>query len=209
MAIITKNILGIPHGKLGNYTFRSRYGKLIKYRLPENHRISYSDSAVHGRTTFGLIVRFAKFINSLSSLKELWKYAQVPGTNNFQKIIKNNASPVLQSGISSANVITPPGIRLIVKYLSFNSSGITFHIPFYDAKLKNLFSHNAFLHIILYSDKPKIPGTAEYCFKSIVMQVRECCKESIVFTEENEAIGNLINKYHRTVVYIAALSGKL
>jgi hypothetical protein len=206
MAIIIKNILGTPKGTLGNYTYRSRNGKLIKYSLPENHRISHSALAVQGRNTFGLTVRFAKYINSLPSLKQVWKLAQVPGTNNFQKIIKNNAAAVLQSGISADNIITPPGIRLIVKDLSLSSSGIIFHILLYDAELSNLFLTNVNLHIILYSDKPKITGGDEYCFKSMVMEIRECCKESILFKEENEVIGNLINKYHRTVVYIAALS---
>jgi hypothetical protein len=206
MAVITKNVLGTPHGRVGNYTFRSRYGKLIKYRLPENHRISHSDPAVHGRKAFGMTVRFAKYINSLSVLKKLWKYAEVPGSNSFQNIIKHNAAAVRQSGISAANVITPRGISFKINDVIFSRSGISFRIPLYTEELKNLFSQNVFLHIILYSDKPKITGGDEYCFNSMVTEIRECCKEFIFFTEENEVIGNLINKYHRTVVYIAALS---
>ena len=149
MAIITKNLLGMPHGKLGNYTFRSRYGKLIKYRLPENHRISYSDPAVHGRIAFGMSVRFAKYINSLALLKKLWKYAEVPGSNNFQKIIKHNAAAVRRAGISAANVITPQGISFKINDVIFSRSGISSRIPLYAEELKNLFSQNVFLHIIL------------------------------------------------------------
>jgi hypothetical protein len=73
-------------------------------------------------------------------------------------------------------------------------------------ELKKLFSNNAELFIILYSDKPKTAAIAEYCFKSIVMEIRECTGESVFLTVENDSIQDLISKYHRTVVYIAAVS---
>jgi len=73
MAIRKKNILGQISGKHGNTVTRIRYGKEIVYALPDKVKVSKSKESKAARSKFGMTVRFAKFINSISPLSVIWE----------------------------------------------------------------------------------------------------------------------------------------
>ncbi len=63
MAIVKKRNFVEFSGKLGDYIYRRRYGKLVQYRCPVNHKVSRSIEAEDARNIFSLNIKFASFIN--------------------------------------------------------------------------------------------------------------------------------------------------
>jgi len=171
MAVIKKNILGDISGRLGKYTYRVRNGKLVKYRRPVKQRVSHSGAAVSARNDFAITIRLAAFINSFPALKQIWKNAKVPGSTNYQKIIKNNSAAVKLFGISAKNIIAPPGIPFNVNELSLSDNNIKFNIPVNSNELKRLFSNPVIIHIIFYFHSPVKESGQPYCFSGLVTEL--------------------------------------
>lgn len=88
MAIVTKRILGDYHGKIGDEMFKMRYGRQFCYPAPSKHKMSNSAAFKNEQSKFGLTVRFAKIINSVKELSNVWRGARVPGVNCYQKLLK-------------------------------------------------------------------------------------------------------------------------
>jgi hypothetical protein len=206
MAVIKKNIFGDLSGRLGNYTYRVRNGKLVQYRRPIKQRVSRSKAAVSARNDFAMTVKFAVFINSFPALKQLWKNAKVTGSTHFQKIIKNNSAAVKLFGISVKNIITPPGIGFTVDSLSLTSSNISFNIAANSNELKELFSQSVILHIIIYFHKPKSKAAPSFCFNALVTESPIHDKDFNLDFVPGVDISNSIKKYNSAVVYISASS---
>lgn len=112
MAIVSKSVIGSITGKLDNIVFKDRNGKKIAYVWPKNYKASKSALAKEGRNNFAMTVKFAKAVNSVPGLKEIWALANVEGSNSFQKIIKNNARLVKEGSLTLVNKITPGGSAL-------------------------------------------------------------------------------------------------
>lgn len=108
MAVIIRRIFGNPSGKFGQSIFRNRYGKIVAYSKPANQRVSKSEAAKEARKQFALTVAFAKIINGMSVLSEVWRNAKMPGTSAYHKIIKHNNSLTSGKGLTIKNIITPP-----------------------------------------------------------------------------------------------------
>jgi hypothetical protein len=79
----------------------------VAYVWPKNYKASKSALAKEGRNNFAMTVKFAKAVNSVPALKEIWALANVEGSNSFQKIIKNNTSLVKEGSFTPLNKITP------------------------------------------------------------------------------------------------------
>lgn len=208
MAVIKKNILGDISGRLGNYTYRVRNGKLVKYRRPVKQRVSRSKAAVSARNDFAMTVKLAAFINSFPALKRIWKNAKVPGSTHFQKIIKNNSAAVKLFGISVKNIITPPGIRFEVNSLSVTYSNINFIIPVNSFDLKKLFSQPAVMHIIFYFCAHKSKSVPSFCFNGIITELPCHLHDNIYevnFVPDDETSKNL-KQYNKAVIYFSASS---
>jgi hypothetical protein len=170
MAIIRKNILGNVSGRVGDYIYRTRNGKLVKYRRPLNQKVSRSPAAESARKDFSMVVKFASYINSLPHLKEIWKQAKVPGSTHYQKMIKHNSQIAKQTGISVKNVITPPGIPFSIEELVLSPSVISFIVTADSLKLKKLFSKPSLIHIVFYFYSPKVKSKQAYNFSGMTFQ---------------------------------------
>ncbi|MCL4547860.1 MAG: hypothetical protein M1495_04750 [Bacteroidetes bacterium] len=108
MAFRKNNPLGPVSGKIGETVSRIRYGKEVVYSKPASYHISYSPSAVSGRSKFANAVKLAGLVNSVPELSLVWKIAKIKGTNSYQKIIKHNTKLVSDYGLTLKNIITPP-----------------------------------------------------------------------------------------------------
>src|SRR5690606_40514816 len=105
MAIVNRSLI-YPSGQAGDYIFRVRNGKLVMYRRPVKQKVSRSPKAEAARNSFAVTVKFAVCINSFPYLKNIWKKSKVKGTNQFQKIIKQNAKMIKSYSISEIYIIT-------------------------------------------------------------------------------------------------------
>jgi hypothetical protein len=170
MAIIRKNILGNVSGRVGDYIYRTRNGKLVKYRRPKNQKVSRSVAAESARKDFSIVVKFASCINKLASLKEIWKQAKVPGSTHYQKMIKHNSLNAKLSRISVKNVITPPGIQFNIEELVLTPSTVSFIVTADSSKLKKLLSNPRLIHLVFYFYSPKVKNKPAYNFSGILVQ---------------------------------------
>jgi hypothetical protein len=125
MAEIHKNIWGQLSGRIGNTVVRVRNRKAIVYSLPRKYKPADSAKLQAERGKFGLTIQFAKFINNIPLLKQTWRKADINGTNAYQRIIKYNAGKNTSAAFTKKNIITPPGIPLLIKEVSLTHFGIS------------------------------------------------------------------------------------
>jgi hypothetical protein len=125
MAIIRKGAMGDISGRIGDTVYRVRNHKNIGCKRPTAQKISQTEDSVKNRSKFAYTIQFAKIINSNPELLSCWKSADIEGTSGFQRIIKHNSKNVSAFGITSKNIITPPGIEIVPGSISINESTIT------------------------------------------------------------------------------------
>jgi hypothetical protein len=125
MAIIRKGALGDVSGRIGDTVYRVRNHKNIGCKRPTSQKISQTEDSVKNRSKFAYTIQLAKIINSNPELLSCWKSADIEGTSGFQRIIKHNSKNVSEFGITSKNIITPPGIEIDLGSISINESTIT------------------------------------------------------------------------------------
>lgn len=131
MAEITNSVLGLVTGKISTLVFRKMNGKNFVSVRPKKYKPCKSDVVIQSRSNFAAVINFAKNINSVPGIKEIWTNAKVKGTNSFQKIIKHNLKLVNQGTLTTANKITPDGLFLKLNSSSINDSklGLTLYFP--------------------------------------------------------------------------------
>ena len=107
MVRIKNRILGIPEGKLGNVVYRTMNGKTFASSRPANYNSSHSPKAKLNRNRFGIAIEFAKYVNSIPTLKNIWKSAKIKGTTSFNRIVKYNSKCIGEKSPTKNNIITP------------------------------------------------------------------------------------------------------
>ena len=83
MARLDNGILGEVSGKIGNLTFRKMNGKNFVSVRPKHYYVTKKKEEVASKRRFTVLVKFAKYVNSIPLLSELWKHTDVPGTNSY------------------------------------------------------------------------------------------------------------------------------
>jgi hypothetical protein len=152
-----------------------------------------------------MVVRFAKCINGLPHLKEIWKQAKVPGITHYQKMIKLNSQYAKQTGISIKNVITPPGIAFDIDELILTPSGISFIVKADSLKLKKLFTNPSLIHLVLYFYSPKVRSKQAYNFCGMTVQNDHKHQRDITVFNVNisEEIASSLKSYKHVLIFIS------
>jgi hypothetical protein len=167
MAIRNSSAIGQISGKLENTVTRLRYGKYIVYSKPEKYDISYSPEAVNGRAKFANTVKLACLLNSVPEVAAVWKAAKIKGTNSYQRIIKHNAVHSSHKGITTKNIITPPGSFILPKNIMFIEDKVIIKCitakefifpPLFLVTLFSLFTKKGNDLSLLFSDQIEIFG---------------------------------------------------
>jgi hypothetical protein len=124
MAIIKKNILGQVTGKIGNMVIRTVNGKSVASIRPANYNASQTPQAISNRKRFAVVVNFAKYINSIPLLSQVWYCAEVKSVSAFNKILKCNLKLSGDHHPSVNNIITPPGYPVEINNVVLNKNFI-------------------------------------------------------------------------------------
>lgn len=153
MARLDKSVLGFVSGKMGDVVFRRMNGKKFISLSAKKYKISQSDKAKEGRANFAALVKFAKFINSIPELKEVWSTAKIEGTNSYHRIIKYNSKLINSGKLTKANKITPDGLALRITSLLLNEANeLELDISFPQDKI----NFPAQLYLVLVFDNDQI-----------------------------------------------------
>jgi hypothetical protein len=110
MADVNKKILGTFKGKIGDLVFRERNGKLFVFSKPKKYKKTKSIKLKNERNKFATVVQLANIIKNIPDLYLIWKNSELPGSNAYQRIIKNNLKLTNGTEISINNILFPPGL---------------------------------------------------------------------------------------------------
>ncbi|MDR3609134.1 MAG: hypothetical protein P4L27_01060 [Ignavibacteriaceae bacterium] len=107
MGSLTKAVLGLVRGKVGNVSFRVRNNVTYAYSIPEKVNVSQTEGAKKARSKFTPLSRFASFIKSIPDLKYFWAKANIKASSAYHKITKYNYPFFLYNRPAIENEIVP------------------------------------------------------------------------------------------------------
>jgi hypothetical protein len=200
MAIRRKNILGEVSGKIGNSITRIRYGKEVVYSLPDKVKVSNSQGAKTARKKFGLTVNFAKFINSIPDLSGLWSNTNIPGTNSYQRLIKNNAKRTDEKNLTLTNIITPPGTLTAPLSCSFKDNVIRLEI---DSSLNDSIPFTVYIVLCFY--EPMEMKLNDFTLDYIQNEINETSGVSFILNGTQKM---MYETHNHCIIYTALIKFK-
>ncbi len=200
MAQIGSSVIGEIKGRIGDFIFRIRNGKQVAYSRPIKHRMSKSVKAKKARNNFASTIALAIAVNAVPKLKEIWKNAKVPGTNSYQRLIKNNAKLVSEGLLTISNKITPGGLPLKLHSAEVENKKLVLS---FECPASSDLSFPAVLFIYLYFGKES--GSISTFFKEIT----EPAPGGIYRQEAtiDPRTKRLLSKDPSPIVYIAVAGG--
>ncbi len=114
------SILGKPSGKMKNVVYRVMNGQPFASNRPVKYNASKSKAAVYQRSKFAVSIEFAKYVNSIQVLSNIWKNANIAGTTSFNRIVKFNLNNVNDRSPTGNNIITPANYEKNLLKFPFN-----------------------------------------------------------------------------------------
>lgn len=131
MVRITKSFLGEAAGKMGDVVFRQMNGKTFASLRPDKYKPTKSAKLKTARKNFAVTIGFAKNINALPALREIWRVAKLPGKLPFNRIVKSNRAYAADGVLTKRNIITPEGLFFDVNSISIKDKvlDISFSLP--------------------------------------------------------------------------------
>ncbi len=112
MASLNKEILGKVKGSLGDVTFRQRNGKTFVSARPSSFMPGTDENSKARREKFALVIKLARAINSVRSLKEIWSENAPQDASVFNYITQTNYPMMNADGLT--------GLVKLVPSLGFN-----------------------------------------------------------------------------------------
>jgi len=114
------SILGKPSGKMKNVVYRVMNEQTFASNRPLKYNASKSKAAVFQRSKFAVTIEFAKYVNSIPVLSNIWKEARIKGTTSFNRLVKFNIKNVNDKSPAVNNIITPAGCTKNLLNFPFN-----------------------------------------------------------------------------------------
>lgn len=205
MATINKKIIGEITGRIGDVVQRRRYGKIVAYSRPAKYKISKSVAAKEGRNRFALSVAFAKSVNAVPELKQIWKYAKIEGVVPYNRIIKHNRNLSAGDHLTTGNIITPPGYFLKVNDFTFNNPGINITITTDEPGLKNILQHPFMCCLTIYLFNPKKKQSPSFFINTFIKQFNGFTSAAAydLQSDLDPVITKQIKNYKQMIIYSA------
>lgn len=206
MATLKRQFLGQLSGTLGDTVHRIRNGKPVVSLRPGKYKISKSEAAKKGRNTFALSVAFAKAINNISELKQIWQIAKLEGFIAYNRIIKYNKKIINSDGLTTKNIITPIGIFFNITSLEITSQNLQLKISLDEEPLKNLLQPPFMIYYVLYINIPNDNLTSPFQIlarSAAIIQTSENDKLNLTI-EFDVLTKQLLLQYKRVICYTAA-----
>ena len=203
MARLTKAVLGELSGKIGSLVVRKVNGKQFVSLRSDHYKKSKSTKAIYEKNKFSAVVKFARTINSIPHLKNVWQKSNVQGFSAYHKILKTNLKLF---GVEKS----APGFTLFPP--AKNNNSVTATVT--DEKISVLFDerlfkavincHECTLNILRMVNVSEKHNKEYYEIRSVPITVNLFCNHNISI-EINELFGSRANNHPESVFYIAVL----
>lgn len=169
MARAVKQPLGAVRGRVGDVIFRYMNGKRFISVYNGDVKISQSEKSVTNRNKFGAAIKFAKAVNSVDDLKNVWNFSSAPGRSAYTKIYKLNNQRIHPDFISPFCQITPNGVGYNLDSFELDTKFATIKIKIDRTHEQNLIPpYNA--HFIVFLSDPvnsDLNSYTNYAFTSV------------------------------------------
>lgn len=103
--LLKSGVLGKVTGIIGPFVVRYQNGKPIVSERPLFVKKSMSTASVQGRNNFASKVKFAKFLNNIPEIREIWENPDIKGCSSYSRLIKHNN--IKNTLPTLSNIITP------------------------------------------------------------------------------------------------------
>ena len=209
MVTIINGILGTPEGKIGDYVYRIINGEPFASLRPKKYNASQSDSSKANRGRFGMAIQFAKYVNSIPELSQIWKCAKIKGNTSFNKLVKYNIKSIHDGSLTTSNIITPNLSTSFagMKNISFDGIAIKFNISLNNnAEVPEINSPLLIYAVIAFQNpKPrnKVPISITHISQEITFAEIESTNE--LQLNLNASQKNLLLKYKSCIIYLTAI----
>ena len=207
MARLTKAVLGELSGKIGSLVVRKVNGKQFVSLRPDHYKKSKSTKAIYEKNKFSAVVKFARTINSIPHIKNVWQKSNLQGFSAYHKILKAN----LKLFDVEKSV---PGFTLFPH--AKNNHNITVTVA--DGKISVLFGTKLFQDVIARNESTlnilRVVNVSEkrnkdyYEIRTVPITINSFCNHSISI-EINKLFGTRVNNHSDSVFYIAVLLNSL
>jgi hypothetical protein len=212
LAIEKRQTLGEVTGTLGNLVRRKRYGKTVVYLRPGKYHKSKSLEAKAGRNSFALSVAFAKKVNSIPELKQVWQLAKLEGVVAYNRVIKYNKNFIEENSLTLNNIITPTGIYLLIKEFFLSQNQISLLLDLNQVELKKLLQFPFQLHYVLFTSNPNNSADKPYEILIISRSIDQSSTDNTYLIDfiMDTFTQHILSRYNKVICYVAAskFSGK-
>ena len=212
MAILKGGIFGDISGKLNNVVVRKVRGKDVVTVRPKKYKKTKSKKAKYVRSRFSIAVEWAKYINSIPILKEVWSYADIKGSSAFNKIEKYNIKQVDDNAPSLKNIITPheqPNTSICsfpIEDISLNSQDIVCKLKDKNLNYPSDKDYNYTLVLILLFYEPKRKDKRYFIMENITHPPLDLSSiENEIKIQLTASINNNFKLYKRMIIYAASI----
>lgn len=107
MGILSKRILGMPSGAVGDVQFSYRNGQTVIGTRPVSFMPGTDEKSVNRRSRFGITAKFSKAINAIPSLKNLWDDKTENTISPFNGIFRASYPFVTPTDVTSSATLVP------------------------------------------------------------------------------------------------------
>jgi len=193
------NLTSDVRGKIGNVVFRQVNGKIVISAAPLPTGPSQKPGCISARRRFKNTVMFAKFLNAIPEIREVWKRAEYEGFMPYNKIIKCNVNNMEQSGPSVKNTITPPDHHFTINDVVFIEDNISIL-----AEVDTEFDEYYKLMAVISVSEPADPDFE--LFKMMQLSVDHSAGEFTMKMSDDQL--KICSSYKSFIMYLAILRNR-
>ena len=211
MAFVSRQLLGIASGSVGDLVYKNRRGKSFVAPKPGRYKKTKSPDLIRNRTKFGIASKFASVINETEFLVPIWKLTKLPGKSAYTRILKHIYTKCENSFIHSRASITPEGYDL--QNVRFNIDDDSMEIIFNVKKdVADIFTPPFVVVAIVYMYQPIEKETPENRESFLIFQ-QELVGGNFADDEENalpllidEGTFKILNDYNKVIIFFTIIS---
>lgn len=130
MALISRQLLGIARGSVGDLVYKRRRNKSYVSSKPRTYKKTKCPDSIKNRNRFGIMSKFASVINETEYLFPVWKLSKLPGKSSYTRILKYNYTWCRDNFVHDEAEIVPGGkpLKNLDIFIDNDSLEFTFNV---------------------------------------------------------------------------------
>lgn len=213
MALISRQLLGIARGSVGELVYKRRRNKSYVSSKPRAYKKTKCPDSIKNRNRFGVISKFASVINETEFLSPIWKYSKLPGKSAYTRILKYNYSKCHDNFIHDRAEIVPGGKALkdFDIFIDNDSLEFTFNVT---REIVDIFEPPFAAVAVIYMFQPIKKETPENRDTYLIFQ-QELRDGEFYLDEINElpmqvdkGTFKIMDEYRKAIVFFTIISYK-